>query len=174
MFAAWGVFATIGVYAALRMRDSKWWFRVHLVSNILCLSFTVVGAVLVAKYFEWVWFPFGDAHHWMGFFVILAAGLQSLIGLIAHFGYDPSRTSLPWIDRLHGFLGRAVYLGALCNIITGVPMMLSDLDPEQAKSFQWVLALMYCFVAAVISLFFWWPSEVARRPQSYQNLPVLQ
>jgi zinc transporter ZupT len=124
MFLAWGIAASIGLYASTHLRHTKWWFRVHLFCAAVTLVLTVAAMIIISYYFEWHFFPLVDSHHWLGFFAIIGAGIQSVLGLWAHLVYNPRRAEPPLFpDLLHGYIGRVVWIAALYNCFTGVPMV---------------------------------------------------
>jgi hypothetical protein len=91
--------------------------------------------------------------------------------LWAHFGYDPDRRIVPvFPDQLHAFIGRAIWIAAIYNCFTGIPMILDDLDDkEQAQALQWVVALFSLFVSGLVA--FWWQSSLPK--QSHPHLALV-
>lgn len=133
MFVGWAMFAALAILSSSRKENSflgKKWFVFHFMFSIATLACTVAGSIIIAYYFgksfffpiffrfffvwcmksffvEWRFFPLTDAHHYLGFFVIIVSGIQGLFGLIIHFTYNPNRY------RLRFYLGRITFACAI-------------------------------------------------------------
>ncbi len=85
---------------------------------------TVAAMILISYYFQWHFFPLTDSHHWLGFFVVIGSGIQGVLGLWAHWVYNPNRAAAPVVpDRLHAVIGKALWIAAIYNCYTGIPMV---------------------------------------------------
>jgi hypothetical protein len=50
---------------------------------------------------EWDW-----THQVIGVAILVAMGVQGVLGTASHFLYDKRRTDTPWLDYLHHIFGR--------------------------------------------------------------------
>ena len=167
MFLGWAVFATLGLLASSFWRSNSAWFVVHVVANVATLILTVAGMVLISAYFEWHFFPLTHSHHWLGFFLLLLACLQSILGLVAHLRYNPNRRHAPFFpDRLHGHLGRISFVMGLVQCFTGFPLLFSDLDKDVARAYQWTQGVWYGVFAVIVGVF-WTLSHESKTTSQY-------
>jgi hypothetical protein len=81
--------------------------------------------------------------------------LQSAGGIIIDRLWKPTRQSVPWHDKLHWYIGRALFVLSLINIPLGMVLM-GDVSVS-----IWVLLAIWYLI--LIAMFAWMESK--RRSQ---------
>jgi hypothetical protein len=61
----------------------------------------------------------GDAHVKLGLIVWILALVQGVLGFLINKWFDPARSSTPFSDKLHWWLGRLLVTGAIINVFLG-------------------------------------------------------
>ena len=81
--------------------------------------------------------------------MLIGVFLQSLHGIIIDRLWNPKRTTVPWYDKLHWYMGRGLFLVGLVNIPLGLVLM-NDLG-EDISTLIWVVLGVWYFA---LGLFF--------------------
>ncbi|KAJ3104220.1 hypothetical protein HDU96_009000 [Phlyctochytrium bullatum] len=121
MFIAWGVAPWPGIYIARYMKESLgvWWFRIHIaILMLVCAGLTVVGFFI--RFLTRNPPHFVNSHEIIGIVLVVGVVFQVLYGFVIHFLYDPHRKRVPIWDKLHWWLGRALFILALTNLYLGL------------------------------------------------------
>jgi hypothetical protein len=107
MTFAWCVAPYIGVFIARYLKDvlGVWWYRLH-VALMLGGSGMVSVAALVLKILYTKPPHFTTLHQRMGLALEAALVLQIVLGFVSNALWKPTRTTIPWWDQLHWWLGR--------------------------------------------------------------------
>ena len=81
--------------------------------------------------------------------------IQILNGIIIDRLWVPTRTSIPWYDTMHWFLGRSLFIISFVNIPLGLSLYSSLNYSDKITSnsaffyglyFAWVIILIFCYV----------------------------
>lgn len=113
MVVGWVLFITFGGFVA--RTKFKFWYQIHLISQIMgliCISIAfgiIVNSVNSSSYFK-------TLHGTFGAIIIFLAFIQSVLATLIHFLRDNIGENLP---KVHSWLGRAIWLTALFNIVLG-------------------------------------------------------
>eukprot|EP01104_Vermistella_antarctica_P018435 TRINITY_DN6824_c0_g1_i1.p1 TRINITY_DN6824_c0_g1~~TRINITY_DN6824_c0_g1_i1.p1 ORF type:complete len:1026 (+),score=195.67 TRINITY_DN6824_c0_g1_i1:129-3206(+) len=120
MIVGWACFAPVGVHAARFLKaHTAWWWPLHWITQALNLVATLAGAGII--FWEVGRLNFASAHERIGILVVFLSVVTSVLGIVAHFRYDPSRESPPiFPDRIHWWCARLLMILALVNIGLGV------------------------------------------------------
>ncbi|KAJ3011469.1 hypothetical protein HKX48_006826 [Thoreauomyces humboldtii] len=134
MFLAWVVFAPIAIFVArfLKAALGIWWFRIHL--GIFLFGTTVCTYVALGLVYHVVdvggeghySYKANGIHAIFGLLVVILTVPQAFLGFIIDRLWSPSRTSIPWWDKLHWWMGRTVFLLALVNVPFGFALYYRD------------------------------------------------
>ena len=152
MLYAWGFFAVVAVFCSRYMKDAlgSWWFAVHtsLAALTFMLTFAAFGVIISyihSKGSE----HFSSVHHITGLVVVLLLFIQMVLGLVAHFMYDPDREHAPIVpDKIHWWLGRVTTITAFLNIFTGFQMF------AETGTAPWILLVLWVvLIVAFVALF---------------------
>jgi hypothetical protein len=107
------------VAAAARLSGFKQWFIVHMIANFVALASAVAGFVIIFVSKSGTLTV--GVHQIMGVIVFGLFILQSALGLVSHFMYDSTRTSVPFFpDRVHHWYGRVLTVAAVVTMFFGV------------------------------------------------------
>ena len=79
------------------MRKNQWWFWLHFTTQVTALVFMIVGlAMAILAVENGTGDHFADTHPRLGLAtLLLALVVVPILGLIAHYFRDPTRTSAP-------------------------------------------------------------------------------
>ncbi|KAI8806065.1 hypothetical protein BJ742DRAFT_818269 [Cladochytrium replicatum] len=128
MVTAWGAFAPASIIVARYFKSifGMWWFRIHMaLSYAGAFGCTVAGFGIALKvtgpngHFA-VDSALGGTHRILGLVVVVLVGVQLFLGIIIHKLFNPARTSIPWHDKMHWYLGRLVFVAGIANVWTGL------------------------------------------------------
>jgi hypothetical protein len=130
MFIAWAVAPFLGIFIARYLKDllGVWWYRLHLfvmlgVTGLFTLaSFTLMVLYMQGRHLGVV-LPegfAGNSHTRLGLVVTLITVIQVILGFVSNALWTPTRTSVPWWDKVHWWIGRLVFLFGLMNTYTGL------------------------------------------------------
>ncbi|KAJ3308000.1 DOMON domain-containing protein frrs1L [Boothiomyces sp. JEL0838] len=127
MFIAWVISPFIGIYIARYMKSTlgHTWYILHVFFMAgLTACATIASFILIFLYssdrFASVDSRVGDVHEKLGLIVTIAVVVQVLLGYISNAKYDPNRTSIPWFDIAHWWVGRILFLFGLLNAFFGI------------------------------------------------------
>ncbi|KAJ3239614.1 hypothetical protein HDU81_005595 [Chytriomyces hyalinus] len=126
MFAGFAVVMPFAIFIARYMK-SRWvksWFLIHvLLMTLGSGGLMIAGLVCV----EWTLGLDGNIFARNGVHGILGAAIifgfypvQVVLGVVCNALYNEKRTSVPWWDRLHHWLGRLIGLAAIVNMYLGI------------------------------------------------------
>ncbi|TPX47694.1 hypothetical protein SeMB42_g01789 [Synchytrium endobioticum] len=121
MFIAWAVWCPLMIVIARNFKPflGIWWFRLHSIIAIVVVIF-VFAAFALGHYANTVSTSAKSAHAVIGIIVLVACGLQFILGVMINALFNPQRSKIPWHDILHHWLGRLTCLLALVNIWLGL------------------------------------------------------
>ena len=122
MWIAWIVSPFIGIFIARYMKSKLGhnWYRLHVFFMGFCtILFTLGGFVLIFLYQQPPHFQ-GSTHVILGLAVTIVSVLQGILGFISNYTFDPERTSVPWVDIAHWWVGRFLFVAAIVNVYLGV------------------------------------------------------
>jgi uncharacterized membrane protein YhaH (DUF805 family) len=98
----------------------------------------LIVAVTVNDHFE-------NAHQVIGLIIFIFAVLQTILGVVINHLFDANRSTLPWHDQLHWWLGRLVMLLAVINIFLGIELY--------GENESVLMGLFGAFIVIVIGVF---------------------
>eukprot|EP00026_Physarum_polycephalum_P005337 Phypoly_transcript_05369.p2 GENE.Phypoly_transcript_05369~~Phypoly_transcript_05369.p2 ORF type:complete len:241 (+),score=31.32 Phypoly_transcript_05369:266-988(+) len=118
------------------------WFYVHaavFIASIICM---IVSVILVFRANNNVFYT--SAHTVLGLMFVSGMGLQTLLGLLAHFLFNPKRSGPPaFPDQIHWWLGRfLLVVGGLA-----VTLGMRDLGVHQMSWISFYLWGITIFIA---------------------------
>jgi hypothetical protein len=127
MGLSWGLLIPLGTYVAAFVKGSnskfleKKWFAIHIITQSLGLLFSLAGFALIVWHYGHIK---SGIHHYLGLSIIVLSIFQVLLGIIAHWRYDPNRKSTPLFpDRVHNINGHVCFLLGLLNCGLGISAM---------------------------------------------------
>ncbi|KAI9349180.1 hypothetical protein BDR26DRAFT_799019, partial [Obelidium mucronatum] len=153
MFIAWSVIPFVAVFIARYMKD-RWGHRWYLAHKWLMLYgvglFTVAGLLTVelniTPYDGLVRLIGGSNHGIIGTVVALIIyPLQILLGYVSNALWTAERTEIPWWDKVHWWLGRAVIILAIVNTYLGLVAYRVDVG-WIVGYWVWIAAALIAFV----------------------------
>ncbi|KAJ3398744.1 hypothetical protein HDV05_002329, partial [Chytridiales sp. JEL 0842] len=119
LYTAWALLPPLGIFIARFMKHmlGHWWFRLH----VMILGFLLPLLVFVGVLCVELALPEGSKRFFTSNHGILGTvltfvflPLQLTLGVVADRLWSPTRTSIPWWDRLHWWVGRlSVLLGGV-------------------------------------------------------------
>lgn len=119
MIFSFGICMSFGIIIAKFLKNYYWWFPLHIIFQIVGLL-TAISAFIIAfkmnhgKHFD-------TLHSWFGLSTLSLAAISPILGTIAHFLYNPSRTEIPiWPDIVHWWFGRLTVILSFVTIILGM------------------------------------------------------
>ncbi|KAJ3406734.1 hypothetical protein HDU80_010563 [Chytriomyces hyalinus] len=126
MFVGFAVLMPLAIFIAryMKLRWSSSWFYIHvLLMTVGSGGLMIAGLVCV----EWTLgldssaFVRNGAHGILGAAIIFGLyPVQVLLGVVCNTLYNNQRTSVPWWDRLHHWIGRLIGLAAIVNMYLGI------------------------------------------------------
>ncbi|KAJ3360604.1 hypothetical protein HDU91_004473 [Kappamyces sp. JEL0680] len=127
MWIAWSLSPFVGIFVARYGKHALGhnWFIIHKwTMGGVTTVFTIISFVLIFLYrrqphFSSLGGGANDAHVKMGLAVTIGCIVQSILGILSDKWFDPSRTSIPVVDKLHWWLGRSIFLLGLVNVYFG-------------------------------------------------------
>ncbi|KAJ3110331.1 hypothetical protein HDU96_006715 [Phlyctochytrium bullatum] len=154
MFLAWGVFPYAGIFVARYLKDRMGhaWYLTHLGLMLGGVGvFTLAGLVVIelpvaegAQRFFSTW------HGTFGFaLAVVVWPLQVALGFVSNHLWSPERTSIPWWDQMHWWVGRISVLGS-------IPLMYYGLQLIEASGLAYIGLFVWigvCIVALVAGQF---------------------
>ncbi|KAI9353234.1 hypothetical protein DFJ73DRAFT_828734 [Zopfochytrium polystomum] len=153
MFLGWAVFPVVGIFTARYLKDALGhnWYRIHVGCMVGgTLLFTALGLAAIelqvpstAKRFV------GDgtsSHRPLGTVIALAIlPAQIILGYVSNALFSPTRTSIPWWDQLHWWVGRAVMILSIVELYLGLDLYGSSVA---IKALYWVWIVLVVGVLA--------------------------
>lgn len=140
MFLGWGVFPFIGIFTARYLKTvlGHNWFRIHLVcavgGTLLCTFLGILCVELSLEPDEVMRFePHGHdggnkAHRPLGAVIVLGVmPLQMVFGYVSNAVWSVNRTSVPWWDKAHWWLGRSAVVLAAVEMYLGLALYKASL-----------------------------------------------
>ncbi|KAI9326001.1 hypothetical protein DFJ73DRAFT_867496 [Zopfochytrium polystomum] len=143
MFLGWAVFPVVGIFTARYLKDALGhnWYRIHVGCMVGgTLLFTALGLAAIELQVSSTATRFiGDAtssHRPLGTVIALAIlPLQTILGYVSNALFNPTRTSIPWWDQLHWWVGRVVVCLAVIELYLGLDLYGSSII---VKALYWV------------------------------------
>ncbi|KAI8900215.1 hypothetical protein BC833DRAFT_618708 [Globomyces pollinis-pini] len=147
MFIAWMVVPTIGIFIArfLKLTLGPKWFTLHM----MLMGFATVGFTIAASTFMFLFNEssagpyFVTSHAKIGLTVFLISFIQTGLGIVADKWFSPNRKSVPWWDKAHWWLGRALVVLGIVNVYLGI-MLVND------RGYSSYMPFLVCFWLAVV------------------------
>ncbi|KAI9350288.1 hypothetical protein BDR26DRAFT_852137, partial [Obelidium mucronatum] len=159
MFCAWAVLTPAAIFTAryLKASLSHRWYNMHkwlMVLVALLTIFAYFALIANKKQEQKLHARHGrprtfsrSAHKFVGkTLVFFAIPVQIALGFVINHLFRQSRTHVPWWDRVHWWVGRAIAFLTLLNIFWGLFYF-------QARS--WVIFLYICWVIGGAGAFWW-------------------
>ncbi|KAI8906934.1 hypothetical protein EDD86DRAFT_192865 [Gorgonomyces haynaldii] len=142
MTIAWGVLPIFGIFAAYNLKHAKGydhlWFNLHRGAFFLSFLFSLAGFLMIFLFK--VPPHLSNLHSILGALVLIVLLVQLGLGIYIDKVYDPNRTSVPFHDQAHWWIGRIVTLVAFVTVFLGIA--------EYNESFSGVnIALYFVFGA---------------------------
>ncbi|KAJ3285875.1 hypothetical protein HDU76_008055 [Blyttiomyces sp. JEL0837] len=124
MFLAWAVFPWVGVFTARYLKDALGhnWYRIHVGTMVGgALLFSALGMLFIELEISGPRFTTQDSHRILGIVVAFALlPAQIILGYVINALFNPERTSVPWHDQLHQWVGRGSVILAAVTIHLGL------------------------------------------------------
>jgi Eukaryotic cytochrome b561 len=122
MVVSWCFLVPIAILAARfgKTKIGAKWFPIHRWINILVFLLTTVGLILICLFKENVVFTNNYfAHPFIGSVLYGLMVIQIFFGWYINKVWNPTRTSIPWHDKVHWGLGYLlVILGFINTVLT--------------------------------------------------------
>lgn len=127
MFVAWVPAPIVGIFVAryMKKRLTKSWYYIHLaVMGLITGIGSLVGFFLIysvrRKHFQSS-SRIGDLHYKLGLAItIVMVAVQIPLGFLADYYYDPTRKSLPFLDKSHRAVGMILVVVSVFNVWLGI------------------------------------------------------
>jgi hypothetical protein len=126
MWVAWVVSPMIGIYVARYLKTAlgHTWFVIHrFLMGVLTIFVSFVSFVLIFLYRPLLKTPGSNiesSHVIVGFIIVLMMFFQGYLGYYSDKKFSLVRTKIPWWDKLHWWVGRALFLLGLVNVYLGI------------------------------------------------------
>ena len=116
----WLLIVPIAIYTSLfrRYPNRNYWFPLHVI--LLLLSFLVTIWAGGVGYVNSEGKHFNNVHRKFGGATVFLCIVQILLGFYISATWDAERTSSPWRDRIHWWLGRVTVFSAYVAILSGL------------------------------------------------------
>ena len=152
MFLAWGVLGTVSIVSARRRTKTDKWFPWHWVVALCTVILSVAGLVFAIGGKNWALITWDWDHKFIGVFIVSAACLQALTGLMAHCLWNPSAHRTTLLEYFHAIIGRGTWLVSIYQMYTGVSALASEQDWDAATRTGVVGAYIF-YMGLCLSLF---------------------
>jgi hypothetical protein len=127
MFFAWCISPFLGIFIARHMKSrlGHRWYILHVFfMGIVTGLGTIAGFVLVLLFRPPPHFTAIDiverTHVLAGLIITIVMVIQIILGIMSDKLFDEKRTSIPWWDKMHWWLGRLTFLVAIVNSYLGL------------------------------------------------------
>lgn len=135
---AWLLLVPFSIATAYLRRSWRYWFRWHILINVLAMLFMIVGCTTgimksSGKHVD-------NFHRQCGMTLIFLTLFQLALGAYISYMYNPDRSTIPITDISHWWLGRACVILAFITILSG--MMWKELSPN--------LIIVICLYGAIL------------------------
>jgi hypothetical protein len=127
MFIAWCVSPFLGIFIARHMKSRMGhrWYILHVFfMGVVTGLGTIAAFVLIVLFRSAPHFTAVDlierTHVLAGLVITIAMVIQIILGILSDKLFDEQRTSIPWWDKLHWWLGRLTFLVAIVNCYLGI------------------------------------------------------
>jgi hypothetical protein len=131
-FIAWGVAPFIGIFVARYLKNmlGVWWYRIH-VGLFLGVTglFSLISFILIVSNVESE--HFDGKHQQIGLAVFIMMFLQIALGFVSNWLWSPTRTFIPWWDKVHWYFGRSLLILAIINIFLGILEYGEDISEQK-------------------------------------------
>lgn len=120
LWVAWVLSPIVGIFIARYAKDSlnHNWYRLHMA--IMGITTVILGLAGVILIFLYTTPPhFDSTHAIVGTAIIALMLVQVVLGFVSNHMFDPDRTSIPAVDKVHWWLGRLLLLGGIGNCQLG-------------------------------------------------------
>ena len=121
-FIAWAVAPFIGIFVARYLKNMMgvWWYRVHVGMFLVFTGLlSLISFILIVSNIEDD-DHFEGNHQKLGLVIFIFMFIQIALGYISNWLWSPTRTSIPWWDKVHWYFGRSLVLLAIINIFLGI------------------------------------------------------
>ncbi|KAI9101734.1 hypothetical protein DFS34DRAFT_428219 [Phlyctochytrium arcticum] len=129
LFIAWLIMVPGAILVArfYKAQLGVWWFRFHWAALLLAAVLTYIGfglafRVVQVKGAGHIDVNTSGAHVAIGLLVLIITPLQMILGVVIDRLWSPTRTYIPWHDRLHWWLGRIVGILGIVNLPLGMAL----------------------------------------------------
>ena len=126
MWISWVIIPFIAIFCAryLKCYLGSYWFSLHwFLFGIVSLTLTTVGFFIIYVKMKSPHFSghslLKDSHVKLGLIVPLMMIFQICLGLLAHYYFDPTRSKVTTVDKVHWWIGRLVVLLGIINVTLG-------------------------------------------------------
>ncbi|KAJ3269091.1 hypothetical protein HDV01_001864 [Terramyces sp. JEL0728] len=154
MFIAWAVSPFFGIFCARYLKNAlgQNWYRLHvLFMGVTCGIATIVSFILIVLFIQ----PphFDEKHKVIGLVIVIVLIGQVILGYVSNAKWDENRKDIPWWDKLHWWVGRAVFLLAVVNVYLGIDLYEDNFgDAPAFTAFFWICIIL----GAILMLYGQW------------------
>jgi hypothetical protein len=134
-FLAWAVAPFIGIFIARYLKDAlgEMWYKLHLFIMLgVTGGLSLISLILVVLYKQGP--HISTTHECIGATVCALLLVQIIMGFVSNHLWSPDRKSIPWWDKAHWWLGRALVILGLVNIYFGIMDFHQHLDIKDHSS----------------------------------------
>ncbi|TPX32154.1 hypothetical protein SmJEL517_g04716 [Synchytrium microbalum] len=126
MFLAWAVLSPFAIIVSRYFKAvlGVWWFRIHYITLSVVIIFTFfsfalayIGIGSTTSHFN---YASQGIHTVLGLALVIAAPLQGILGMVINALFNPERKGIPKHDMAHWWIGRAIIIAAMIDIIFGL------------------------------------------------------
>jgi hypothetical protein len=146
MIFAWTVAPVLGIYVARYLKANTSWFKIHILLMVLGVGLCSILAILpVVLYKTGPHFSTQpNAHPLLGLMITIALVIQFVIGFISDKLFEENRTTIPWWDKLHWWVGRILGLLSQGTIVLGILIAYIFDAYSIAMPIVYAIALLSC------------------------------
>ncbi|KAJ3320179.1 DOMON domain-containing protein frrs1L [Boothiomyces sp. JEL0866] len=140
---AWIVCPFIGIYIARYLKTALgiWWLRLHTLFMLIgvCIC-SVTGILFIFLYRPGPHFGMdgNNPHKLIGIIVTGCLFAQMILGVVSDQLFKVNRTSIPWYDQAHWWLGRLTFLAALVNMYFGISLFQNNFSSDMPSYLPYV------------------------------------
>ncbi|KAH6568011.1 hypothetical protein BASA50_001172 [Batrachochytrium salamandrivorans] len=124
MVVAWVISPAIGIFVArfLKTRLGAIWYSLHIFFMLVVTGIlTTASIVLIYLYKRPPHFS-DNYHEVIGLVVAIGMLVQYAVGFVSNATFNPKRTSIPIVDKLHWWLGRGLVVLGIINVFFGLSL----------------------------------------------------
>jgi hypothetical protein len=148
MMLAWTVAPALGIFVARYLKSNSSWFKIHILLMLIgvgiCSTIAMIPVILFKTGPHFSTLP--NVHPLLGLMITIALFAQLILGVVSDKLFEEDRAFIPWWDKLHWWVGRALSLLSQGTIILGI-LIASIFDAYSiAMPVVYALILVSCIV----------------------------